>query len=222
MTEEQPSGKQQKNRRPGPRLRLGSFNATLPGGLTVSGTGVLGLLVVALIASLIVLFGSAKVAASDIHMEPVGTPGTNGNPFMPPVGDDQRGVTPPPGTGGTFAGSTSGLYGGTLNNSTCDRQAMIKFLQAHPDKGAAWARVQGISQADLPVYISGLTPVLLRANTAVTNHGYDNGRATTLHSILQAGTAALVDKYGVPRARCYCGNPLTPASPRNWSGLRRG
>lgn len=103
-------------------------------------------------------------------------------------------------------GNTSGLYGGTLNNSVCDRQAMIKFLQAHPDKGAAWARVQGITHAELPSYISGLTPVVLRSDTSVTNHGFSDGDATTLHSVLQAGTAVLVDKYGVPRARCYCGN----------------
>jgi hypothetical protein len=28
--------------------------------------------------------------------------------------------------------------------------------------------------------------------------------------VLQAGTAVLVDNYGVPRARCACGNPLLP------------
>jgi uncharacterized protein DUF6777 len=119
---------------------------------------------------------------------------------MPPLGDDQHGVAAPPGTGGTFAGNTSGLYGGTLNNSTCDRQAMIKFLQAYPAKGAAWSETQGIAQADLPRYISGLTPMLLRSDTSVTNHGFSDGHATTLHSVLQAGTTVLVDKYGVPRA----------------------
>jgi len=34
-----------------------------------------------------------------------------------------------------------------------------------------------------------------------------------VHSVLQAGTAVLVDRYGVPRARCACGNPLTPPTP---------
>lgn len=28
--------------------------------------------------------------------------------------------------------------------------------------------------------------------------------------MLQAGTAVFVDEYGLPRVRCYCGNPLTP------------
>jgi hypothetical protein len=36
-----------------------------------------------------------------------------------------------------------------------------------------------------------------------------NGRATSFGSVLQAGTAVLVDKYGHPVARCRCGNPLT-------------
>lgn len=230
MARGQPPNKQKRNGKPGQTIRLGSFNVALPGGLRVSGTGVIGiigLLLAATIGGWVVLFDTEKLAAAVIHAEPVQTPGTNGNPFMPPAGDDQRGVTPPPRTGGTFDGNTSGLYGGTLNNSVCDRQAVIKFLQAHPDKGAAWARVQGIRQADLPRYISGLTPVFLRSDTAVTNHGFRDGRETILHSVLQAGTAVLVDKYGVPRARCYCGNPLTPASPpatkqyvgTTWSGF---
>src|ERR1019366_6197887 len=32
----------------------------------------------------------------------------------------------------------------------------------------------------------------------------------SIQEILQADQAVLVDSYGVPRARCYCGNPLTP------------
>ena len=52
--------------------------------------------------------------------------------------------------------------------------------------------------------------MLLRTDTRVTNHGFRNGRATPHQSVLQAGTAVLVDQYGVPRVRCYCGNPLLP------------
>ena len=65
--------------------------------------------------------------------------------------------------------------------------------------------------------------MLLRADTAVTNHGFTDGAATTLHSVLQAGSAVLIDRYGVPRARCACGNPLTPstlASPTGYTGTR--
>lgn len=191
--------------------RLGSFKVALPGGFAVSGTGMVGMVMAGVIVLLGVLLVPRFWSSDAIYAEPSQQPGTNGNPFMPPVGNDQRNVTPPQGAGGTFTGATSGLYGGTLNNSTCDRQAMITFLQANPDKGAAWAEVQGISQTDLPRYISRLTPVLLRSDTSVTNHGFHGGHATTLHSVLQAGTAVLVDAYGVPRSRCYCGNPLTPS-----------
>jgi hypothetical protein len=35
--------------------------------------------------------------------------------------------------------------------------------------------------------------------------------ANPINSVLQAGTAVLVDTFGVPRVRCFCGNPLAPA-----------
>jgi hypothetical protein len=223
VTEEQPSSEDRKEtpdeEQKKKRLRLKSrfdslkLDWTLPGGLTLGGTGVITLLTV-LVGGLVILIttGTLHMGAPEYtRAEPVQTPGDN--PFMPSVGIDQRGVSSPPRTGRTFVGSTSGLYGGTLNNSTCDRQAMAAFLQTHPSEGAAWAETQGINQADLSNYIFSLTPVFLRSDTSVTNHGFSNGHATTLHSILQAGTAVLVDRYGVPRARCYCGNPLTLPNP---------
>ncbi len=146
--------------------------------------------------------------STEIRTEPIQIPGEN--PFTPPMSQDQPNVTPPPNTGRTFSGDTSGLYGGTLNNSSCNRDAMVAFLRSNPDKAAAWASVQGITPADIPAYVAELTPLILRSDTAVTNHGFSNAKATTVHSVLQAGTAVLVDKFGVPRTRCYCGNPLTP------------
>ncbi len=118
------------------------------------------------------------------------------------------------------SGSTPGLYGGTQNVGTCDSQQLVSFLAANPGKAAAWAGAldsdpnlrwsQGgpIRVDQIGTYVSELTPVVLRADTRVTNHGYFNGRATQFQSVLQAGTAVLVDKYGVPRVRCACGNPL--------------
>jgi hypothetical protein len=104
------------------------------------------------------------------------------------------------------SGGTPGLYGGTRNQSACDKQKMIDFLTTNPAKGRAWADVQGIEFSELTSYINGLTPVILRSDTRVTNHGFKNGRPTPM----QAGTAVLVDQYGTPRARCACGNPLLP------------
>jgi len=168
--------------------------------------------------ALVVRLGTGEATADETRTEPVQTPGDN--PFMPAVGADAGNVTPPQQTGGSFPGDTPGLYGGTLNNASCDANAMVSFLQSQPDKAEAWAAVLGITSAEIPNYVADLTPVILRSDTAVTNHGFVDGHASTLNSVLQAGTAVLVDKYGVPRARCYCGNPLTPAtgSPQRYIG----
>jgi hypothetical protein len=112
--------------------------------------------------------------------------------------------------GGTVDGSSPGLYGGTRNSVVCDKQKMIDFLRANPAKEAAWGQAQGIATADVPSFVGRLTPVLLRYDTRVTNHGFVNGYANPYEDVMQAGTAVLVDQFGVPRARCYCGNPLTP------------
>lgn len=117
------------------------------------------------------------------------------------------GQTAPP---AQVQGSTPGLYGGTRNNKACDKQQMITFLESHPDKGAAWAQVQGIAVTDLRSFIEALTPVILTHDTLVTNHGFRNGLPYAHPSVLQAGTAVLVDQFGVPRAKCSCGNPLLP------------
>ncbi|MEI7547127.1 MAG: DUF6777 domain-containing protein [Actinomycetota bacterium] len=111
------------------------------------------------------------------------------------------------------SGAEPGLYGGTRNEQVCDKEKMIAFLESHADKAAAWAGVQGISVADIRAYISGLTPMILTRDTRVTNHGFKNGKAYAHPSVLQAGSAVMVDKYGVPRAKCSCGNPLTPPEP---------
>jgi hypothetical protein len=171
------------------------------------------LIVIALVigvgGTLLVLFATGSFS-TEIRAEPIQTPGVN--PFMPPAGTDQPNITPPPNGSGSVSGATAGLYGGTLNNSSCDAQAMVRFLLANSDKAVAWASVLGINPADIPNYVADLTPVILRTDTAVTNHGFANGQATTVNSVLQAGTAVLVDKFGTPRVRCMCGNPLTPPS----------
>jgi len=115
-----------------------------------------------------------------------------------------------------YAGSTSGnpeLYGGSGSLSACDPAAIASFLAAHPDKAAAWAGVRGIGPDAIPGYLGSLTPVVLVHDTVVTNHGFAGGAATAFGSVLQAGTAVLVDATGLPVVRCACGNPLT-APPR--------
>ena len=139
------------------------------------------------------------------------TPTVSATPLTP--------VTSPPGTGSgppvitSTPATTPGLYGGTRQVATCDKQKLISFLGANPDKGRAWAQVEGITSDQIPAYVNGLTSVILRGDTRVTNHGFENGQATEYQSVLQAGTGVMVDRFGVPRVRCYCGNPLTPPIP---------
>ncbi|AJF63630.1 hypothetical protein SVTN_03185 [Streptomyces vietnamensis] len=108
-----------------------------------------------------------------------------------------------------MSGSTPGLYGGTRSVSSCDVEQQVRYLSGEPAKNAAFASVVGISPNDVPDYLRSLTPLQLRVDTRVTNHGFRNGAATTYQAVLQAGTAVMVDGHGVPRVRCACGNPLT-------------
>ncbi|GAB2941323.1 DUF6777 domain-containing protein [Streptomyces heilongjiangensis] len=107
-------------------------------------------------------------------------------------------------------GSAPGLYGGTRNTASCDVEKQIRYLQAVPAKNEAFADVVGVRASGVPGYLRALTPVQLRMDTRVTNHGYRDGAATAYQAVLQAGTAVLVDDRGVPRVRCACGNPLRP------------
>jgi hypothetical protein len=108
------------------------------------------------------------------------------------------------------SGGTPGLYGGTRNLAECNKEQLITFLEQNADKARAWAQVQQIDPAQIRDYITKLTPVVLTADTRVTNHGFKNGQPAPRQAVLEQGTAVLVDELGVPRARCYCGNPLAP------------
>jgi hypothetical protein len=162
--------------------------------------------------------GSSKASGvqggSEVRAEPVSSAGAN--PFTANVGGDRGGVTPPTGATGQgggpprYSGSTPGLYGGTRDHHSCDAEKLINFLEQNPDKASAWARTLGIQPSEIRTYVSGLTAVLLRADTRVTNHGFVNGQANPIQAVLEAGTAVFVDRYGRPVVKCYCGNPLTP------------
>lgn len=119
-------------------------------------------------------------------------------------------------------GGAPGLYGGTQNVSSCDVEKQIKALQAAPAKNEAFASVVGVQPAAVPAYLRSLTPVQLRMDTRVTNHGYRDGAATSYQAVLQAGTAVLVDNHGVPRVRCACGNPLSPPVAQQTTPKRTG
>ncbi|UXY25838.1 DUF6777 domain-containing protein [Streptomyces sp. HUAS TT20] len=107
-------------------------------------------------------------------------------------------------------GGDPGLYAGTRNTPSCDVEKQVRELQASRAKNNAFASVVGIRPSAVPAYLRSLTPVQLRVDTRVTDHGYRNGTATDYQAVLQTGTAVLVDGHGVPRVRCVSGNPLTP------------
>ncbi len=176
--------------------------------------------------------GDDDSAEGEIFLSPAASVGPD------PFSTDPLAVAPDPdlaqpATGGdvTVDGSSSitgndgaepGLYGGTMNIAACDPQQIIDFLAANPDKAEAWvdaldadpevALLDGrpLTVELIPDYVEELTSVVLTQDTRVTNHGYKDGKATVLQSTLQKGTAVLVDAKGVPRVKCYCGNPLLP------------
>ncbi|WP_405828765.1 DUF6777 domain-containing protein [Streptomyces sp. NBC_01176] len=121
-----------------------------------------------------------------------------------------------------FPGGTPGLYGGTRAAAGCDVDRQARLLAADPRRTQAFARAAGIAQAAVPDFLRGLTSVVLRADTRVTDHGYQDGRVTGFQSVLQAGTAVLVDDRGVPRLRCACGNPLNPPVASRGTAATRG
>lgn len=122
----------------------------------------------------------------------------------------------------TFAGDSPALYGGSKNKKIADKEGQLDFLEANPDKAAAfcealnsdptfrWSGGTQIRPDQLRDYFFELTPMMLTRDIRVTNHGYRNGHPTPRQSVLQAGQLVLVDRYGMPRVRCECGNPLIP------------
>jgi len=166
-------------------------------------------------------------SAVTVRLEPIGS--TTPNPFMGDLDLDPPGAdlaialpdVPPLGRGLAAAvaglgaeGDTVGLYGGSRDAAVCDVEQLAAFLtdDANRAKAEAWATVAGIEVDGIADHVAGLTAVRLRRDTSVTNHGFAGGRAVAVQSILQAGTAVLVDAQGAPRVRCSCGNPLLEPS----------
>ncbi|MFE9257778.1 DUF6777 domain-containing protein [Streptomyces sp. NPDC006879] len=119
-------------------------------------------------------------------------------------------------------GSTPGLYGGTQSAGSCDVERQVRLLTEDPGRARAFARVSGVSEATIADFLRKLTPVVLRADTRVTNHGYRAGEPHAYQSVLQAGTAVLVDERGLPRLRCASGNPLLPPTAAQGATETRG
>ncbi|MFF5304167.1 DUF6777 domain-containing protein [Streptomyces sp. NPDC013161] len=168
---------------------------------------------------------TAPSAPPRVTRTPQSTPRRSTPPPVTPTGT----VSTPSGPMRTVSGATPGLYGGTARTGSCDVERQISYLTRDQAKAGAFAQAEGISPGAIPGYLRGLTSVVLRADTQVTNHGFRDARVTGFQSVLQAGTAVLVDNRGVPRVRCACGNPLKAGTAgqgamgdngRPWSGFR--
>lgn len=181
--------------------------------------------------------GGAAGGGGEVFLQAAGSAGPD--PFTestakessPPASTpaaEPSGSTASPNVTRSVEGSAPGLYGGTRKVASCDVEQQIRALSADPAKNRAFAEVQRIEPSRVPAHLRSLTPVQLRMDTRVTNHGYQDGAPTAYQAVLQAGTAVLVDDRGVPRVRCACGNPLTPPvaqqDPRTtgdpWPGYR--
>jgi len=104
--------------------------------------------------------------------------------------------------------TTPGTYGGTVTGDVCDVSVLAAALAADAGLTTAWGAPLGVTAADVPEFIETLTPVVLLADTAVTDHELRGDRVAARQAILQRGTAVLVDRLGVPTVRCMSGSPL--------------
>ncbi|PAZ14702.1 serine/threonine kinase [Streptomyces sp. SA15] len=112
--------------------------------------------------------------------------------------------------GGVHNGDRPGLYGGSRDRKTCDKDRLAAFLtdRTNRKKAAQWAEVQDIGIDQIGGFLQKLTPVLLRNDTLVKNHDYKKGKAVAFDALLEAGIAVLVNLNGKPVVQCSCGNPL--------------
>ena len=184
----------------------------------------------------------------EVFLQPAATTGPNpftstvasaispsANPSASPSASPSPTAAPSSSPGGatvlrTKSGETPGLYGGTNRLGACDPGLLVRYLQANPSKAQAWVAALNADPSlswsgghtvrtdQIAAFVAELTPVVLRSDTRVTNNGFVNSSPDPYQAVLQRGTAVLVDRYGVPRSRCACGNPLgsprpTPTTP---------
>lgn len=166
----------------------------------------------AAIVGVAVLTGRSAQAAATVFLEPRDAVGEN--PFLPldfPTGESDQ-ATPIPDAAGTG------------DQATCDPATLTAYLTGHPAAAAAWVAAldadlglrwsggDSITVEQIPAYVAELTPAVLGGDMQVTNHRFVDGQLAAVQSVLQEGTAVLIDSAGTPRVRCACGNPLTPAA----------
>ncbi|GAA4833611.1 hypothetical protein GCM10023201_22170 [Actinomycetospora corticicola] len=187
-------------RRPKWRLKVGALTAVVAIG-AVAWVG---------------LTGNADAETAQVQLETVSSAGAM--PFTAPVGNDVANVASPENAAGPQAGNTGGLYAQDPAAPACDTQALIAQLTADPAKAAAWGRPLNVEPGGINAFVTSLSAVTLRADTAVTEYGYADGAFQPYPAVLQAGTAVMVNSYGEPTVKCHNGNPLGAATSSNDTG----
>ena len=106
------------------------------------------------------------------------------------------------------AGTDDGLFAGERGVEACRPDDLVMQLTDDSDTGAAWADVHDITPDDIAPFVDGLTAINLSSDARVTDHDIADGVATARQTVLQIGTAVLIDEFGLPRVRCASGSPL--------------
>ncbi|MFI9202387.1 DUF6777 domain-containing protein [Streptomyces sp. NPDC053048] len=211
-----PSGPQQPPGPPAPPSGERGTPGERPGGRppwwrSKAAIAAAAVVVVAVLA--IVFFRQGNGGNGEVVLQSAAADGRD--PFTQSSAKGGGSTTPAPVEGGSSAnrsipGSKPGLYAGTRNKASCDVERQIGLLNQDQAKARAFAATAGVETGQLASYLRGLTSLNLRYDTRVTNHGFKDGEVSSFQSVLQTGTAVLVDDRGVPRVRCACGNPLKP------------
>jgi len=179
----------------------------------------LSLLVAAALAvaslTILVIRQQASHADGQVFLQAGGSVGPN--PFVPLA-------VAPPGAPADQGGRGAPLQpaASTDDPMHCDRDKLASYLTANPQVSGAWLRALNFDRTlswsggrrldvqQIPSYLRELAPRRLTEDLGVTNYQFTNGAALAVQSVLEKGTAVLVDATGIARVRCVCGNPLTP------------
>ena len=159
--------------------------------------------------------GTGTGTGREVFLAPSGTAGTNPftpsiAPTTPPATVATATTTPAPSPAGVQRADASspGLYGGTRDVPSCDASRLVSYLEGQPERARAWASAIGIDPTAIRGFVATLTPALLRVDTRITDYQFARGRPQPRQSLLQAGTAVLLDRDLFPRVRCASGDPL--------------
>jgi hypothetical protein len=164
---------------------------------------------------------------SQVYLEAGGSVGAN--PFVPLI-------SPPAAASGDSAGGDTSIQtdAGADNRPACDTEKLISYLTKDSQAGAAWVHAlnsdgnlswsggRKIETPQIPAYVRELTPRVLTEDLRVTDYQFTNGAALAVQSVLEKGTAILVDPQGIARVRCSSGNPLTPMVQQKAPPIYRG